>query len=50
VVEERRHAFETLSDGFPQTAQTAVEMLIIQNSQNANLFVSRPLEATLRAP
>jgi hypothetical protein len=33
---------------FPQTAQSAVEMLIIQNSQNANVFDSAPLEGGLR--
>jgi len=35
---------------FPQTARSAVEMLIIQNSQNANVFDFAPLARALPTP
>lgn len=41
---------EGLLPPFPQTAQSAVEMLIIQNSQSANLFAHEALAGRLRAP
>src|SRR5437868_12234910 len=35
---------------FPQVAHSAVEMLIIQNSQNANVFDFAPLARALSTP
>jgi hypothetical protein len=35
---------------YPQVAQSAVEMLIIQNSQNANLFDLGALAGALPTP
>jgi hypothetical protein len=36
--------------GFPQVAQSTVEMLIIQNPQNADFSVSPPLAGPLDTP